>query len=128
MGRVKEQRVAILDMLLCGNTKKNEPSEEMKQVYKKVAGALDSDDIALFDAGFSLVDAIIHGINQCLVRLPKNCTFGRSPGEIPARTSDKGRNPSGHQAEVVRPLERQHGGNTLLKTEPANRLMSYEKR
>ena len=118
VGTVNDQRVAVLDMLLCGDSQKNDPSNEMKKVYIKVADLLTPEDIALFDAGFSLANAMIHGIDQCVIRLPKNCTFGRTPGKVPARTSDKGRKPSRHQAEIVRPLERQHGKNILLKTAP----------
>lgn len=112
-GRVGEQRVAILDTLVCGDTSQNNPSGEMEKVYKQVATRLTNTDLALFDAGFSLVDAVRHGVYQCLVRLAKNCTFGKTPGKIPPRTANKGRTPSRHQAEIVRPLARQHGDNTL---------------
>ncbi|NET69472.1 MAG: hypothetical protein F6K63_35960, partial [Moorea sp. SIO1G6] len=120
------QRVAVLDMLLCGDIQKNDPSNEMTKVYTKVANLLTAEDIALFDAGFSLANAMIHGIHQCLIRLPKNCTLGRTPGKIPARTSEKGRAPSRHQAEIVRPLERQHGKNTLPRTAPDETITSID--
>ena len=116
-GKVAEQRVAILEMLICGDTTENKPSQEMEKVYKKVATSLTEEDIAIFDAGFSLIDALTHRILQCVVRLAKNCTFGEKPGEIPPRTSNKGPEPSRHQAEIVRPLARQHGEKTLPKTE-----------
>jgi hypothetical protein len=115
---VGEQRVAILDMVLCGDITQNSPSGEMAKVYKQVAKRLTETDLALFDAGFSLVDATVQGIKNCVVRLAKNCTFGKTPGKIPPRTSEKGRKPSRHQAEIVRPVARQHGQNTLLATEP----------
>ena len=122
IGTVNGQRVAVLDMLLCGNTEQNEPAKELVNVYKKVAELLTLEDVVLFDAGFSLIDAIIYGIKQCLIRLSKNCTFGRTPGEIPIRTSDKGRHPSRHQSEIVRPMERQHGKNLLSQTPPDKTL------
>jgi hypothetical protein len=112
-GTVGEQRVAILEMLVCGNTDKNEPSQEMERVYKQVAKRLETRDLALFDAGFSLIDALRHGVENCVLRLAKNCTFGKTPGKIPPRTSKKGPTPSRHQAEIVRPLSRKHGDNIL---------------
>ena len=121
-GRVGKQRIAMLELLTCGDISQNAPSEEMEKVYKQVANKLTETDLALFDAGFSLVDAITHGINNCVVRLAKNCTFGKTVGKIPPRTSEKGRIPSRHQAEVVRPLARTHGDTLLSRTEPAQTL------
>jgi hypothetical protein len=117
-GQVGEQRVAILDVLLCGDTSQNAPSAEMEKVYKQVAKKLTETDLALFDAGFSLIDALRHGVSNCAVRLAKNCTFGNTPGKIPPRTSKKGRTPSRHQAEILRPLARQHGDKLLPASEP----------
>ena len=117
-GRVGEQRVAILDMLLCGDLTKNRPAKEMEMTYKAVAKKLTEGELALFDAGFSLIDASVHGVKNCVVRLAKNCTFGQTAGRIPPRTSEKGRKPSRHQAEIVRPVARQHGNRTLAATEP----------
>lgn len=117
-GRVDGQRVALLEMLVCGAIDQNKPSQEMKKVYQKVADLMTAQDIALFDAGFSLIDAVIHGIRQCVVRLAKNCTFGRKPGMIPVRTSAKGPAPSRHQADIVRPLVRQHGQKNVARTQP----------
>jgi hypothetical protein len=117
-GRVGEHRVAILDMVVCGDISENSPSGEMEKVYKQVAKRLTETDLGLFDAGFSLVDASVHGIENCVVRLAKNCTFGKTPGKIPPRTSDKGRKPSRHQAEIVRPVARQPGDNVLPASEP----------
>ena len=117
-GRVGEQRVAILDMLVCGDISQNSPSGEMAKVYKQVAKKLTERDLAIFDAGFSLVDACVSGINNSVVRLAKNCTFGKTAGKIPARTSDKGRTPSRHQAEIVRPVARKHGDKVLPASKP----------
>ena len=117
-GRVGEQRVAILDMLVCGDITENSPSGEMEKVYKAVAKKLTQTDLALFDAGFSLVDASIHGIENCVVRLAKNCTFGKTAGKIPPRTVERGRKPSRHQAEIVRPVTRQHGDSVLPASSP----------
>jgi hypothetical protein len=117
-GRVGDQRVAILELLVCGDTSQNAPSTEMEKVYKQVGKKLTETDLALFDAGFSLVDAVRHGVNNCVVRLAKNCTFGKTAGKIPPRTSNKGPTPSRHQAEVMRPLARKHGDNLLPASKP----------
>lgn len=117
-GRVGEQRVAILELLVCGDTSQNAPSAEMEKVYKQVSKKLTEADLALFDAGFSLVDAVKHGVHNCVVRLAKNCTFGKTAGKIPPRTAKKGPTPSRHQAEGVRPLARTHGDNLLPASPP----------
>jgi len=117
-GKVGEQRMAVIELLVCGDTTQNVPSAEMERMYKQVAKKLTTNCIALFDAGVSLIDALIHGIDNCILRLAKNCTFGKTPGKIPPRTASKGPAPSRHQAEVVRPLARKHGENTLPATKP----------
>ena len=117
-GQVGGQRVAILDMLICGEITENNPSGEMGTVYKQVAKRLTETDLALLDAGFSLVDACVSGINNCVVRLAKNCTFGKTPGKIPPQTSERGRKPSRHQAEIVRPVARPHGDKVLSASKP----------
>ncbi|MFT5195084.1 MAG: hypothetical protein ACI85U_002100 [Candidatus Promineifilaceae bacterium] len=124
-GTVNNQRMAQLDMLICGETDQNDLSKEMIKVYKQVSKLLVENELAIFDAGFSLIDAgfslidaVIHGIERCVLRLAANCTFGETPGEIPVRTSDKGRPPSRHQVEIIRPLARKHGKETLPATEP----------
>lgn len=115
-GEVNGQRVALLEMLICGDINQNKPAEEMKKVYTQVAQNLAVDDLAIFDAGFSLIDAVVQGIDHCVVRLATNCTFGQSPGKVPVRTSNKGPEPSRHQAEIVRPLARTHGSKELDAT------------
>jgi hypothetical protein len=56
--------------------------------------------------------------------LAKNCTFGKTAGRIPERTAAKGRTPSQYQAEIVRPLARQHGANRLPAT-PADEVHTF---
>lgn len=116
-GRVGEQRVAILDMLVCGEITENSPSGEIAKVYKLVAKKLTETDLAIFDAGFSLVNACVSGIKNCVVRLAKNCTFGKTAGKIPPQTSERGRKPSRPQAEIVRPVARKHGDKVIPASE-----------
>lgn len=117
-GEVNGQRMALLELLVCGDTTQNKPAEEMKRMYQQVAKTLTANDLAIFDAGFSLIDAVVEGVEQCVVRLATNCTFGKTPGKIPARTSAKGPAPSRHQAEIVRPLARTHGEKELEASPP----------
>ena len=121
-GIVNGQRMAKLDLLICGETDRNDLCKEMEELYKQVSKQLEEDELAIMDAGFSLIDAVIHGIERCVIRLATNCTFGKTPGEVPVRTSDKGRTPTRHQADIVRPLTRQHGKKMLPATEPDETL------
>lgn len=116
VGQVDEQRLALLKNVVQANLKVNEGAAQTKQLYKQVAVELDEDELAVFDAGFSLVAAIEAKVKRCLIRLAKNCTFGQTAGQIPKRTSDRGRKPSQYQAEIVRPLARTHGQKTLAAT------------
>lgn len=113
------QRVALLKSMVSTNLKVNEPTTLKKQLYQEVARQLAPDEIALFDAGFGLLEAVSMGITRCLIRLAKNDVFGRTEGKIPQREKGQlGRPPSKYQAEVVRPLVRQHGQKLIPATPP----------
>jgi hypothetical protein len=116
-GRVNGQRIVFLKNVTLANLAVNDVAERHAHLYKQVKKELARDELAVFDAGFSLAGAVKADILQCLIRLPKNCTFGRTPGKIPERKSNLGRPPTRHQAEIVRPLAREHGGKTLPATE-----------
>ena len=116
VGEVNGQRVALLKNTVMVDLSVNDESAHKKKLYKQVAIELDEDEIAVFDAGFALVGAAQADIQHSLIRLAKNCTFGKTAGRIPERTSARGRPPTQYQAEVVRPLARQHGGKTLPAT------------
>ena len=117
VGKVNEQRVALLKNAVLTDLTVNDDSSHKKKLYKQVAIGLDKDEIAVFDAGFKLVEATETNIQRCLIRLAKNCTFGKTAGRIPKRTSGKGRTPTQYKAEIVRPLARKHGDKTLPATE-----------
>jgi hypothetical protein len=116
VGTVKSQRVALLKNATVANLTLNDEKEHKKKLYKLVAKALDQDEIAVFDAGFGLAGAMASNISQCLIRLAKNCTFGKTAGKIPERTSKMGRPPTQYKAEIVRPLAREHGDKTIPAT------------
>jgi len=117
VGKVNGQRIALLKNATVANLTINDEPAHKKRVYKLVAKGLDKDEIAVFDAGFRLAEAAEANIERCLIRLAKNCTFGKTAGKIPERISDKGRPPTQYKAEIVRPLARKHGGKTIPATE-----------
>ena len=94
VGEVNGQRVALLKNAVLADLTLNEGAAHKKQLYKRVATELDQDELAVFDAGFKLVEAAQAKIQRCLIRLAKNCTFGKTAGRIPERTLDKGRIPN----------------------------------
>lgn len=116
VGEVNGQRMALMKNVVHTNLNNNDNASHKKKLYQQVAKELDEDEIAVFDAGFKLVEAAAANIERCLIRLAKNCTFGKTPGKIPERTSQKGRPPTQYQAEIVRPLARKHGDNTFPAT------------
>jgi hypothetical protein len=116
VGEVNGQRIALLKNVVVTDVKTNDSVADKKELYRLVEIGSEKDEISVFDAGFKLVEAAEAGIERCVIRLATNCTFGKTPGEIPERTSAKGRTPTQYKAEIVRPLERTHGENTI----PAN--------
>ncbi len=121
VGEVNGQRVALLKNAVVTDVKTNDSEADKKELYRMVAVGLAKDEISVFDAGFKLVEAIQAGIKQCVIRLATNCTFGKTPGEIPERTSAKGRTPTQYKAEIVRPLARTHAENTI-PADPADEI------
>jgi len=116
VGAVNGQRIALMKNVVLADLSVNDGSAQKKQLYKQVATELAEDEIAVFDAGFKLVEAVEANIPQCLIRLSKNITFGKTAGRIPKRTAAKGPEPTQYKADIVRPLEREHSGKTLPAT------------
>ncbi len=117
VGEVDGQRIALLKNATVADLTINDEPAHKKKLYELVAKELDKDELAVFDAGFGLTEAAEADIERCLIRLAKNCTFGRTAGKIPERTSDRGRTPTQYKAEIVRPLARKHGDKTIPATE-----------
>jgi len=118
VGQVGEQRMAIPEIITGGKIKTNEPKTEMNDFYREVAKRLGIDELIVLDGGFSLVQAATMNVINCLMRLAKNCTFGKTPGKIPDRNGDQGRIPTVPRAEIVRPLARQHGEKMIPASKP----------
>ncbi len=117
VGAVKEQRIALLKNATIADLTVNDEPAHKKKLYKQVAKGLEKDEIAVFDAGFGLVGAVAADVSRCLIRLAKNCTFGKTPGKISERTSNTGHKPTQYKAEIVRPLARKHGNKVIAATE-----------
>ena len=117
IGEANGQRIALLKKATVPDLKVNDDAERVKQLYKQVATVLEDDEIAVFDAGFRLVQALASGVSRCLIRLAKNITFGATAGKVPERTAERGRTPTQYKADIVRPLKRKHGKKILPATE-----------
>ena len=117
VGKVNEQRVALLKNVVLTDLTVNDSAAHKTRLYKETVKILEKDELAVLDAGFKLAEAADTGLERCIIRLAKNCTFGKTPGQIPARTSQQGRPPTQHKAKIIRPLEREHGDKTLSATE-----------
>lgn len=121
VGEVNGQRVALLKNTVVTDVETNDSVADKKELYRQVALCLAEDELSVFDAGFKIVEALEAGIKRCVIRLALNCTFGKTPGKIPERSSAKGRTPTQYKAEIVRPLERTHGDNTI-SADPADEI------
>ncbi len=124
VGTVNGQRVAVLKNVVVTDINTHDSAADKKEVYQWVAKGLAADEISVWDAGFKLWEAAEAGIEQGVIRLALNCTFGKMPGEIPARTSAKGPTPTRHRAAIVRPLARTHG-ETTLAADPADEICTF---
>ena len=121
LATVGEERIALLKNAVVTDVGTNASGADKEELYKQVPLCLDDDEIGVFDAGFKLVEAAEAGLEQCVIRLALNGTFGKTPGEIPERPSAKGRTPTQYTAAIGRPLERTHNGNTL-SADPADEI------
>ena len=121
VGEVNGQRIALLKNAVVTDVETNDSVADKQALYRQVAQCQADDEISVFDAGFKIVEAAEAGIERCVIRLALNCTFGKTPGEIPERTSTQGRTPTQYKAEIVRPLARTHNGNTI-SADPADEI------
>ncbi len=119
VGTVNGHRMAFLKNVVLGDLQTDARVAHKQKLYPAVAACLAADEVGALDAGFKLVEAAEAGLEQCVIRLALNCTFGKTPGEVPERTSAKGPTPTQYKAEVVRPLARRPGDN-LIPADPAD--------
>lgn len=119
VGEVNGKRVALLRDAVSGDISENEPSKVTQQLYRHVEKVLQVDEIAVFDAGFSLVQLSEANIARAVIRMDKNCTFGMTKGEVPVKEGgERGRPPTIPRAKIVRPLERKYKDKLIPATPP----------
>ena len=112
VGRVGEQRLALLTNLLRADL--TDPSEMTLQtkLLKQVAQELADDEMPVFDAGFKLKALAEAGLPRFVVRLAKNFTARRNflPDYAGGRPAEYG--------VIVRPLPRAYTGQPIEATLP----------
>jgi hypothetical protein len=112
VGRVGEQRLALLTNLLRADLA--DPSEMTLQtkLLKQVVQELADDEMPVFDAGFKLKALAEAGLPRFVVRLAKNFTARRNflPDYAGGRPPEYG--------EIVRPLSRSYTGQVIEATPP----------
>jgi hypothetical protein len=112
VGRVGEQRLALLTNLLRADLA--DPSEMTLQtkLLKQVAQELADDEMPVFDAGFKFKALAEAGLPRFVVRLAKNFTARRNflPDYAGGRPPEYG--------EIVRPLSRSYTGQVIEATPP----------
>ena len=125
IGEVEGKRIGLPTDLVISAIDTNDFKSHMKHLYQHVQARTEEDSVVVFDAGFNLAVAVANGINQCVIRLASNCTFGKTPGVVPKRTSARGRTPTMPKAEIVRPMKRKHKDKELPATK-ADRVFDVE--
>lgn len=112
VGEVEGHRMPFLKAIIPAGFQ-SESQDEFKQVVLWHAQRhLAEDEVAVHDAGASIADMQESALPRFVLRLARNCTARRN--ELPS-------NQRGRPAEygrLVRPLARQHNGNTLPATPP----------
>jgi hypothetical protein len=112
VGSVGEQRFALLTDIVRADLQDPGEKRFITMLLKRVAGGLEEDEIAVFDAGFHLQQLFDAKIRRFVVRLPKNFT---------ARRNYVISNPLGRPAEygeLIRPLARTYDDKTIVATPP----------
>lgn len=120
VGRVGEQRMALLTDLLRASLTESSESALQTRLLKEVATGLQENEIAVFDAGFKVKALHEARIGRFVVRLAKNFTARRNV--VPA-SQGMGRPPE--YGEIVRPLARSYDDQWLEAT-PADHMETWQ--
>ena len=116
VGQVDGHRIPLLKAIIPAGFQ-TESQDEFKQVVLWHAQQnLAEDEVAVHDAGASVADMQASAMPRFVLRLARNCTARRHP--LPG--NQRGGSPLGaaEYGRMVRPLARQHNGNTLPATPP----------
>jgi hypothetical protein len=112
VGKVGEQRIALLTDLLRGDLATSSEAALEKKLLARVAQTMKDDEITVFDAGFKPQALRKAGVPRFVVRAARNATFRRN--ELPEY---KGGRPPEY-GELVRPLKRTFNSKILEATPP----------
>ncbi|MBV7334399.1 hypothetical protein KFU94_40420 [Chloroflexi bacterium TSY] len=127
-GEIGGKRVPLLKAIMrC--TVGTKESEFRKKLLTETKKSLESDEVAVVDAGFTIREMLESGIDRFVLREAINCTVRRN--EFPKR-KEKGRPPE--YGDIVRPLSRSYKGKRLEATTPdssgrflySGRLICYQ--
>jgi len=113
VGHVGEQRLPLLRQIFRIEGEDVSESELKKRTLQRVAEVLQTDEIAILDAGVKVSHCQEAGIPRFVVRLASNCTARRN--FLPAR-NQRGR--PREKGDLVRPLARTRKGNTIPASAP----------
>ncbi|MBV7335868.1 hypothetical protein KFU94_48030 [Chloroflexi bacterium TSY] len=127
-GEIGGKRVPLLKAIMRCEVGTKE-SEFRKKLLKETKKSLESDEVAVVDAGFTIREMLESDVDRFVLREAINCTARRN--ELPER-KEKGRPPE--YGDIVRPLSRCYRGKRLEATTPdsfgqfvySGRLIRYQ--
>ncbi len=112
VGRVGEQRLALLTDIVRGDQHTTSEKELRETLLQRVAQGLQADEMPVFDAGFHIKALFQAKLERFVVRLPVNFTARRN-----VLPEYKGGRPPEY-GEIVRPLARTRKGKEIPATPP----------
>ena len=116
VGQIQDQRLVVLTDVVRAEA---DGAGLQRQLVEQTQRNLESDEMAVFDAGFKVRELQAVGLSRYVVRLASNFTARRNG--LPSY-SGKGRRPE--YGALVRPLPRRYKGKTLSAT-PADQILTW---
>ena len=112
VGQVDGHRIPLLKAIIPAGFQIESQNAFKRVVLWHAQQNLAEDEVAVHDAGASVADLQESAMPRFVLRLARNCTARRNelPGNQRGRPAEYG--------QIVRPLARQHNGNTLPVTPP----------
>ena len=123
VGQVDGHRLPLLKAIIPAGVDSESQDEFKHEVLWHAQQILAEDEVAVHDVGASVADMQENAMPRFVLRLAKNCTARRNelPGNQRGRPAEYG--------QIVRPLAREHYGNTLPDTPPdVESEFTYEER
>ncbi len=115
VGQVGSQRVALPTQLLRVRSNDGREATLQADLLRAVGADLEDDEVAVFDAGFHLLELQAVGVPRYIVRLACNVTVRRA--KLPERQpGTKGR--PREYGDLIRPLARRYGDRDIAASRP----------